>query len=299
MPKVSVIVPVYNVEKYIEKCATALFNQTLDSIEYIFVDDCTPDKSMMILRKVLENYPQRKPFVKITSTPHNSGLPTARKTGIALATGDYIIHCDSDDWPELTMYERLYEKALEGNYDIVSCDFFLSTNHAKRVVRKNNETWLLNGPIWNRLIKGTICRDYYIVYPIANKAEDGALIMQYSYYAKTRAYVAEPLYNYYVNEESMTRIKTKEAFIKNLIEEKQNTDLRIEFLKHCKDEERYRKDIFLWKYTCRRNLLPIISDNYQLWRDTYPELDKHYQICKYLKLRSIFKYLMLRWKLIR
>lgn len=297
MPKVSVVIPIYNVEKYIARCAKALLEQTLDDIEYVFVNDCTPDNSMDILKSVIEEYPQRKKDVRITSTPQNSGLPTARKTGILLTTGEYIIHCDSDDWPEPSMYEKLYNKAKKGDYDIVYCDFFMSTNHSKTIVKKDKESWLMNGPIWNRLVKGSICRDNYIIYPMANKTEDGALIMQYCYYSKSRAYVAEPLYNYFVNEESMTRIKTKEAYIKNLKEEIQNTDLRIDFLRRHNAEEKFVKNIYLWKYTCRSNLLPIIAESYQLWRDTYPELDRHYQICKYLRFRSIVKYLMIRWRL--
>ena len=81
MPKVSVIVPVYKVEPFIESCARSLFDQTLDDIEYIFVDDCTPDRSMEILREVLSAYPGRNDRVKWLRMPVNSGLPAVRKVG--------------------------------------------------------------------------------------------------------------------------------------------------------------------------------------------------------------------------
>ena len=78
MPKVSVSVPIYNVEKYIEKCVRSLFEQTLDDIEYIFVNDCTPDKSMDILRRVLVEYPQRQEQVKVIDHKVNKGSATVR-----------------------------------------------------------------------------------------------------------------------------------------------------------------------------------------------------------------------------
>ncbi len=106
MPKVSVIIPVYGVEKYIERCARSLFEQTLDDIEYLFIDDCTPDKSIEMLKQVLEDYPHRKPQVVIHRMEQNSGQAAVRKWGMQNAIGDYVIHCDSDDWVELTMYEE-------------------------------------------------------------------------------------------------------------------------------------------------------------------------------------------------
>ena len=91
--RVSVCIPVYGVEKYIERCARSLFEQTMtDGIEFIFVNDCTKDNSIEILEKVLEEYPHRKEQVKIIHHEKNRGLVAARNTGLEHATGDYIIH---------------------------------------------------------------------------------------------------------------------------------------------------------------------------------------------------------------
>ena len=103
MPKVSVIVPVYGVERYMERCARSLFEQTLDDIEFIFVDDCSPDRSLDILNEVLEEYVDRQLQTQIVRLDQNGGLPNARKVGLRLATGNYIIHCDSDVWVERDM----------------------------------------------------------------------------------------------------------------------------------------------------------------------------------------------------
>lgn len=109
---VSVIIPVYNVGKFIERCARSLMEQTMDNVEYIFVDDASPDNSIQILQKVLADYPNRRDNVRILTHAENKGLPAARNTGLAVATGEYIFHCDSDDFVEPDMLEQLYGKAI-------------------------------------------------------------------------------------------------------------------------------------------------------------------------------------------
>ena len=122
---VSIIVPVYNVSKYIERCARSLFEQTLQDMEFIFVDDGSPDDSMEILHAVLSEYPYRKNQVKIITHAKNKGLVAARNAGVRFAHGEYIAHCDSDDWVELDMYERLYKEAKGNSADLVACDFIM------------------------------------------------------------------------------------------------------------------------------------------------------------------------------
>ena len=124
--KVSICVPVYGVEKHIERCAKSLFEQTMkDDIEFIFVNDCTPDKSIEILEKVLAEYPSRKNQVKIIHHEQNKGLTGARNTALLNATGDYIIHCDSDDWIDADFCRRLYEVAVENQADVAVCPLSL------------------------------------------------------------------------------------------------------------------------------------------------------------------------------
>ncbi len=108
--KVSIIVPIYNVEKYIERCAVSLFEQDFEDIEYIFVNDCTPDNSVEILEKVIEKYPNRKSHLKIVHHKENKGLGSARNTGLEQATGNYILHIDSDDWCEKIWFHHFITK---------------------------------------------------------------------------------------------------------------------------------------------------------------------------------------------
>ena len=128
--KVSVCIPVYGVEKHIERCARSLFEQTMkDGIEFIFVNDCTKDKSIEVLEKILEEYPERKEQVKIIHHEVNKGQLGARNTALQHVSGDYIIHCDSDDWVDLDLYETMYQKAVSEQADVVLCSILIERGH--------------------------------------------------------------------------------------------------------------------------------------------------------------------------
>ena len=112
MPKVSVIIPVYNTEKYLEKCLDSVCNQTLSDIEIICVDDCSTDNSLNILKE----YAQKDNRIKLIEFKENKGAAAARNEGIKAATGEYIGFIDSDDYPETdSYYEQLYTKAKQEN----------------------------------------------------------------------------------------------------------------------------------------------------------------------------------------
>jgi len=117
MIKVSVIVPVYNVEDYLEKCLDSLVNQTLKEIEIIVVNDGSPDNSEKIIGKYAKKYKNIKAYTK-----ENGGLSDARNYGIKKATGEYLAFVDSDDYVTIDMYEKMYQKAKSGNFDMVVCD---------------------------------------------------------------------------------------------------------------------------------------------------------------------------------
>lgn len=118
-PLVSIIIPVYGVEDYIARCARSVFRQTYQNLEIIFVDDCTPDNSIGVLRQVMEEYPERKMQVKILKHEHNRGLSAARNTGIEAATGEYIYFLDSDDAITEDCIEKLTEPLKVKGYDFV------------------------------------------------------------------------------------------------------------------------------------------------------------------------------------
>ena len=123
MVKVSILVPVYGVERYIENCAVTLFEQTYENIEYVFVNDSTKDRSMEILHEVMERYPLRRDNVHIITHEVNRGLGAARKTALLNATGDFVMHVDSDDSLSLDAVEMLVDKAIQTGADVVDCGY--------------------------------------------------------------------------------------------------------------------------------------------------------------------------------
>ncbi len=114
--KISIIIPVYNTSKYLEQCLESVINQTLSGIEIICVDDGSTDKSL----EILKNYQQKDNRIKILTQNHKK-QGKARNYGISVAKGEYIGFVDSDDWCELDMFEKLYERAIETNSDITMC----------------------------------------------------------------------------------------------------------------------------------------------------------------------------------
>lgn len=137
--KLSVVVPIYNAEKYIERCARSLFEQTLDKIQYIFVDDCTPDNSVFVLQEVLNDYPNRKKDVIIVRHNFNTGQSGARHDGIKKATGKFIIHCDSDDYIDKDAYKEMYETIINYSADIVVCDIVQEYGNYSETLNYNNQ----------------------------------------------------------------------------------------------------------------------------------------------------------------
>lgn len=130
-PDISVIVPVYNTEKYIEKCARSLFSQTFDSIEYCFIDDCSDDNSISLVQNVLKEFPNRRAACKFIRNETNRGVASSRNAGLAIAEGKYIYFCDSDDYIDETMLEKMFLKAKSSLADVVLCDFYFSYSDAK------------------------------------------------------------------------------------------------------------------------------------------------------------------------
>ena len=127
-PLVSILIPVYGVEKYIERCARSLFEQTYANLEFIFVDDRIPDHSIQLLENVLTMYPHRLKQVKIIKHSKNEGIAVVRNTAISNATGDFIFFVDSDDYIETDTISALVNEQNLTNADIVSGKMLINEN---------------------------------------------------------------------------------------------------------------------------------------------------------------------------
>ena len=209
--KVSLLVPVYGVEKYIEKCVVSLFEQTYDNLEYVFVDDCSPDNSMKIIQQVLEKYPHRQQQAKIIRHETNQGLGAARKTALGTATGDFVLNVDSDDFLSVDAVEKLVAKQVETGADIVTgCIRIYRGNEDYETLplpKEDKDTLLKLLLIQNtvphnlcgRLVRRSLFTDNAISPEKGvNQAEDYAVTPRLMFSAKTIASVPEPLYHYQI-----------------------------------------------------------------------------------------------------
>jgi len=225
-PKVSILVPVYNVSAYIERCAHSLFKQTLSNIEYIFVNDATPDDSMEKLYAVIEQYPERKERIKIIEHPINRGLAAARNTALKVSSGEYITMVDSDDYIEPEMVEVLYEQAKKENADIVVSDIILEYEDKSVIitdfVSKNKEERmrdiLVNDVSQGYLCSKLILRELYQQNNCKapeglNYLEDRHATTRLYYYATNIIKVDKAFYHYVrFNPDAITSTKSRMHF---------------------------------------------------------------------------------------
>lgn len=214
MIKVSVLVPIYGVEAHIEQCAESLLGQTWPMIEYIFVDDCSPDRSVEILKEVVTRHPERAKQVNIIRQPNNLGVGAARRRAFELATGDFIFVADSDDFVPLNAIETLVKRQQATGADLidgawqrnaggpVALPFRGGTQQmVARMLLHNTQTH----QFWARLIRRSILTENHIL-PIAgiDNGDDYA-VMPRVMMCVTRAWTDEVVYNYRDNDASTFR----------------------------------------------------------------------------------------------
>ena len=192
---ISILVPIYNVEKYIERCARSLFEQTYPDIEYIFVNDCTPDNSIGILKNVVQDYPHREEHIRIITHEKNRGLAAARNTAVENCQTDFLMHVDSDDYIEKDTVEKLVAEQQKGDYDIVTGNAVFQKKDSQEILHKNEPIdkealiklyiqTVYNHTIWGRLIRTSLYKDNKIqALEGCNIGEDHQVIPQLFYYA--------------------------------------------------------------------------------------------------------------------
>ena len=249
MPKVSVIVPIYNVEKYLEKCINSLLSQTLEDIQIILVNDGSKDNSGNIAREYEKNNKNRIIYVE----KENGGLSDARNYGLKYATSDFIAFLDSDDYIEKNAYEEMYNKAIEENADYVECDFIWEFPNKIRVDKqytyKNKKEMLsfVRVVAWNKLIKRQLIIDNNLEFPKGLRYEDVEFTYKLIPFVNRFAYVDKPFIHYVQREDSIANVqneRTAEIFTV--------LDNVIEFYKKNNIYEEYRNEL---EYNYARYLL--------------------------------------------
>ena len=279
----SVLVPVYNVANYVRKCAESIFSQSLKNMQIIFIDDCSTDNSIDIIKEVLDEYPSRKKDTIFCSMSQNSGQSSVRRLGYLIAEGEYVISCDSDDWVDSDYYELMYKKALQENADVVVGGF---QEHFKRKNKIQSYTVLGTGKdilsqwgkepihmsLCNKLIKREILsRQNILPYKLINMWEDNGLMHRVLYYSENVVSVSNCGYHYNrINASSITNSYTRSA-INQMIA---CANLLEDFYDTRPDASRYESTRDILKYLARINLVTDNLTDFELYKLTFPETDR-------------------------
>ncbi len=231
MIKVSVILPVYGVAAYIEKCAQSLMNQTLQEMEFLFVDDHGPDNSIELLKQTLKGQPREKQF-QILTPEHNLGAGMARNYAIPEAKGEYIAFVDSDDWIEPDMFETLYNEAKkQNNADLCYCQEYKDyTDGTPSIILKNpivepgeftyeKKAFFLTHYVsyfTTFLFKRSFIAQHAVRYPEDRSADDSFFLACALMTAKSIARVDAPFYHYLIRPGSVCTTKDSVKYKKRL-----------------------------------------------------------------------------------
>lgn len=232
MPKISIVVPVYNVQKYIEQCLESLVNQTLKDIEIIIVDDGSPDESY----KIYESYAKKDSRIKVIKKK-NAGVSEARNTGIIHANADLVMFVDSDDWMELNGCEVLYYEYIKTGADLVVADAYTVTKGKKHQNRVFDEAFITEdrnfleeyakacigygynprpalkwnisglGSPWNKLYSLKIIKENKLHFDSYVKGiyDDNLFFLHYLAHIKKMSYISVPVYDYRIVSQSLTQ----------------------------------------------------------------------------------------------
>ena len=227
-PKISVCIPVYNVENYLRRCLDSILSQSLREIQLVCVDDASPDGSAAILQEYAQRDPER---IKIISKERNEGLMAARRTGYKNADGEYFFFCDSDDYLPADTLETLYKAAIAADADIAAGDFYYEKPDGRRtLVQRSLQLDMTPERYLRAIMTGTLCtlcgsiyhsrlfegRDY-TTFMNHSFAEDRLLLTQLLRVAKRIEPVHFGSYVYFLNNASMTQNRLSDRQLTQLL----------------------------------------------------------------------------------
>ncbi|MCQ2193561.1 MAG: glycosyltransferase [Paludibacteraceae bacterium] len=285
-PLVSIVIPVYKAEDYILECAKSLFEQTYLNIEFVFVNDATPDKSIKIIKEVARLYPNRLGSIKYFDHKINQGNAKARNTGLHNCQGEYIIQVDSDDWVEPNYIETLVDAAVRDDADLTCCGYFIegggtTTSHfvTKEMMGregiKSGEFSLGYCVPWNKLVKHSVLIDNNI-YCIegTNNWVDVGIVVPMRFMSKKITIVDKCLYHYNWGTQNSVSKKITDKRINDMVKTAQ---VLTDFI-----SSRSRGFEYALNYLQFYSKAPMITGTnhqYNRWRATFPESNEY--ILKY------------------
>lgn len=296
--KVSVLVPFYNVEKYVGRCVESLFSQTYSNIEYVFVNDCTPDNSMDIINEYIDKFNVRNKCV-IINHEVNKGISASRNDCLDNATGDYILFIDSDDYIDKDMVELLVKAAIENNADISGCGYIEEyKDHSVEMPQRytNDHTEMMRaitvltikGVMWKLLIRRSVVEENQVRFiPDNTMVDDYLFCCQVFFYAKRFASVDKCMYHY-IQYNPNNYSKTREFNITSQAKAIIKTE---EFYKENGVYELVKDELLQRKFISK---LPLLLNkncyNVKLWRELFPESNNIWKKMKFsFKQKILFR----------
>ncbi|MCL2027255.1 MAG: glycosyltransferase [Bacteroidales bacterium] len=223
MPKLSIIIPVYNASKTIVKCVDSLLRQTFADMEVIIVDDCGQDDSIKIIQNHIENHSQKNRF-RFAQTPVNSGPGAARNVGLKMAQGEYVAFVDSDDWVEADIYETLYETATQHSADLCYCNVFWEDLNRKKqrvlpntpIVNKRDFLANFKCQFWSYIYRREFLDKFNITFSKEKGVEDNYFLACCILCAERIAYVDKPMYHYTFYPNSLSNNRDEKRYLDKL-----------------------------------------------------------------------------------
>ena len=283
MPKISVIITVYNVEKYLSRCLDSVVNQTFKDLEIICVNDGSTDNSA----EILDRYASKDKRIIIINQK-NGGLSAARNTGLRHASGQYIGFVDSDDWIDIDYYECLVGLAEKNNADIVMAGMRvvdqdnISDNTTPNMVTNNfvkKIKNLPNGGINDKLLKSELFQG--LEFPVGRYYEDNVVLLKVMYYSKIVVFTNSVSYYYFMNQSGICRT-TNNDIVKHKIQDRlYSARSMMDFAKeHRLGQSRVVKDFILRTVICE-----FISKKSPYYHNVQQILGKFY-VC-HIKIKKL------------
>lgn len=280
-PKVSIIIPFFNAEQYISRCAKSLFEQTLDSIEFVFVNDCSTDSSVLVLKNLIKLYPDRKEAVKIVCHQKNLGSAASRNTGLNHVKGEFVGWVDSDDWVKPEMFKVLYDISVLNRADLIWCNFYKAFPDKNietiQDVALNNIIFIqslisgrVEGMLWNKLMRHSIIKNNNIRFLEGNDlGEDKMFLIKYLYHSRSIIFENSSLYFYVINKNISI---TRDPKISRVYEEINNAKSICDFLTEKEVNQVSNHDLNNFKFKSKQKLLFTDSEEAIIdWAGIFPE----------------------------
>lgn len=293
--KVSILMPIYKVEQYLEKTLNSIFTQTYQNIDYVFVNDCSPDNSLQVLKDTIGKYGIDESRYTIINHDQNEGIAVSRADSIANAKGDYVLFVDSDDWIEPDMVQTLLDATDNGEIDIIGSDIAgdhldgkVTCHHEKygKTCRENLIKCLnydINTVLWKLLIRRSLF-DNFTITPHVDIVEDYIISVKLYYYAKSFKAVPQAMYHYVQYNQARVSLQKLRSINMHILGVK-------EVEAFCREkgiyDELIEEKLLLRKFNIKSNFLTKQLLDFDTYKSVFPEANRVWRKIPYLRKEKI------------